>query len=63
MKTKCPKCNSDNVKFEDYLGQKILVCNKCGYDESEKYESYPVDTSRKNQKVSPYKKGGHLRTK
>jgi transcription initiation factor TFIIIB Brf1 subunit/transcription initiation factor TFIIB len=60
---RCPKCYSKNVKLEDYLGQKVLVCLDCGYDESEKYEAYPVETSRKKGKVTPYKKGGHLRTR
>jgi len=45
---RCPKCSSTDVKIINYLGAKVKVCNKCGYDERDVLEQYPEDrTSQK----------------
>mgnify|MGYP001590124492 FL=1 len=62
---KCPKCGSKNIKLGNYLGVKVVKCNKCGFDESSVYEIYPEQ--KKSQKAkgryTPYKTGGSQRTR
>lgn len=60
---RCPKCNSKDIEFLSINASKFLICNACGYDESENImEIYPEDRLSKGGKHSPYKKGGHQRT-
>ncbi|PIN79045.1 hypothetical protein COV16_05180 [Candidatus Woesearchaeota archaeon CG10_big_fil_rev_8_21_14_0_10_34_8] len=60
---KCPKCGSNKAKKEDYLGKEIIICDECGYDESEKYEAFPEERSgRFKSQHSPYKTGGSRRS-
>ena len=65
MKKSCPKCKSSNVKLIDYLGVKCVICKKCGFDESNKYEVYPEQkiSQKAKGRFTPYKTGGHKRTK
>lgn len=62
---KCPKCSSEDVEIIDYLGVKCRVCNKCGYDETSEYETFPQGRSSQKAKgrYSPYKTGGGHRTR
>jgi len=63
--TKCPKCNSTNVKFYNYLGIKTIKCSNCDFDESSIYAVYPEQkTSQKAKgKYAVYKRGGSQRTR
>lgn len=65
VKNYCPKCNSNDIKIIKYIGVKCIVCNKCGFDETESYEVFPEE--KKSQKVkgtyTPYKAGGFGRVK
>ena len=65
VKNACPQCHSDNIKRVDYMGISCAVCNDCGYDERNLYEVYPEEKVSQVQKgkFSPYKAGGHGRTK
>ena len=65
MKNKCPKCNSSKIKIFQYLGVKCVVCDNCGYNESQQYQVYPEEkTSQKAKgRYTPYKAGGSRRTK
>jgi len=64
MKKKCPHCESERIKYVRYMGVEMLLCEKCGYDERDKYEVYPSE--KKSQKAkgtySPYRTGGGRRT-
>ena len=62
---KCPKCGSENIKIVDYMGAKVIVCKKCGYDETEELAIVPEqrETQREKTRYSPYRKGGGKRTK
>ena len=60
----CPKCKSNNIEYETIDGSKFLICNDCGYDESEYLlEVYPDEKSSQKAKsrYSPYKSGGSRR--
>ena len=61
----CPKCNSKNVDLVSYMNIKCIKCNNCGYDESKQYEVYPEEkkSQKEKGKYTPYKVGGHKRTK
>jgi len=61
---KCPKCDSKNIKFVNYLDIKTIKCNNCGFDESSIYEVFPEQkTSQKAKgKYAVYKIGGSRRT-
>jgi uncharacterized Zn finger protein (UPF0148 family) len=61
----CPKCKSPNVRLEEYQGLDCIVCNDCGYDESQLYEVYPEHKSSQKAKgkFNVYKSGGKNRTK
>jgi len=61
---KCPKCNSKDVKLQNYLGIKAIKCGNCGFDESTVYEVFPEQkTSQKAKgKYTIYKTGGSQRT-
>ena len=63
MQKRCPRCGSKDVKVVDYLGAKVLVCNKCGYDERVGLEVFPEqrETQREKRRFSPYKAGGRGR--
>ena len=65
MKTKCPKCGSKNIKIVDYMGAKVLVCKKCGYDERDSLSIVPEQRTSQREKTrhSPYRTGGGKRTK
>ena len=65
MKTLCPKCKSGNVEVSEYMGVKCIICNDCGYDESQQYEVYPEEKGSQKEKSrhSPYKAGGFGRAK
>jgi transcription initiation factor TFIIIB Brf1 subunit/transcription initiation factor TFIIB len=60
---KCPKCGSENIKLVDYAGAKVIVCKKCGYDETEELAITPSqrETQREKRKYSPYRTGGKSR--
>ncbi len=61
----CPKCGSGNVKVVKVGSSEFLVCENCGYDESEHVlEVYPEEKSSQKAKSrhSPYKAGGSQRT-
>ena len=63
--TNCPICDSKDTGYLTVKNSRFLICNECGYDESEKIlEVYPEEkTSQKGKSGnSPYKKGGHQRT-
>jgi len=61
----CPKCDSQDVVFEEQQGVKFLLCKACGYDESVMYEVYSSErsTQREKRKHSPYRTGGGQRTR
>ena len=63
--TTCPKCKSENIALEDYMGIECMRCLDCGYDETTKYDVYPEE--KKSQKAkgryTPYKAGGGKRTR
>jgi DNA-directed RNA polymerase subunit M/transcription elongation factor TFIIS len=61
----CPKCKSPHVILEEYQGLDCIVCNDCGYDESQQYEVYPEHKSSQKAKgkFNVYKSGGKNRTK
>ena len=61
----CPKCKSSDVKKVHILGGDFLICNNCGYDESEDLlDVYPEGRSTQKGKsgFTPYKRGGGRRT-
>jgi len=60
----CPQCRSDNTKFVEYMGSKVLVCNDCGYSEIEELEVFPESRTGQRYKArySKYKAGGALRS-
>lgn len=61
----CPKCTSTDTKTSTFLGGTFLVCNHCGYDESEDIlDVYPEGRSTQKGKsgFTPYKRGGGRRT-
>lgn len=64
MKT-CPRCGSNRVHFEDYLGAKCVVCDSCGFDGRETYLVYPEEKRSQKEKgrYSPYKAGGAGRSR
>jgi len=64
-KTKCPICNSKNIKLADYLDIKCILCLDCGFDERKEYEVFPEDKVSQKEKArySPYKSGGGKRAK
>ncbi len=65
MEKHCPVCSSGNTEELAIKKSKFLICNECGYDESEEIlEVYPEQkTSQKGKlKHSPYKRGGSQRT-
>ena len=64
-KKNCPKCLSDNIKIDDYLGIKSIICKSCGFDEAKQYEVYPEQKTSQKEKAryTPYKTGGHSRSK
>ena len=45
------------------MGAKVVVCNKCGYDETEELAIVPSqrETQREKRKFIPYKTGGKRR--
>ena len=60
---KCPKCNKDTAENVEIFGSKFLICDECGYDESEELlDEYGGDRKSKSGKSSPYKRGGSMRT-
>jgi len=63
MKT-CPKCKS-KVELIDYMGESLIVCKECGYDERIEFDIVPEDrnTQREKTKHTPYKTGGPKRGK
>ena len=65
MTKHCPKCGSAKTKTQAYMDINILICEKCGYDESALYEIYPEHKTSQKAKgqFSPYKTGGSKRTK
>jgi|GEM_PF-1677177 len=61
----CPKCRSPDTEINTILGSTFLVCNSCGYDESEDLlDVYPEGRSTQKGKsgFTPYKRGGGRRT-
>ncbi len=62
---KCPKCGSENVKIVDYMEAKCLVCDDCGYDETEELAIVPEqrETQREKTRFTPYRTGGGKRTR
>lgn len=62
---RCPRCNSDKVRFEKFIGIKCLVCSNCGYDERKELSTASGDRSRQKGKSSftPYRAGGGKRTR
>ena len=59
----CPICGSKDTGYLTVKNSRFLICNECGYDESEKIlEVYPEEKTSKGGKGTPYKKGGHQRT-
>lgn len=65
IKSKCPKCNSNKIKIINYMGIECVICNNCGFDETESYEVFPEDKKSQKAKGSytPYKSGGFGRGK
>lgn len=61
----CPKCNSADVRVEEYQGIHCIICNDCNYDETQQYEVYPEHkpSQKAKGKFTPYKIGGSSRTK
>jgi hypothetical protein len=61
---KCPRCGSEKVHLEEYMGAKCLVCDSCSFDERETYLVYPEEDKNQKEKgrYSPYKAGGKDRT-
>ena len=65
IKKYCPKCNSNKIKIIRYMGINCIVCDNCGFDETESYEVFPEEKKSQVEKgrYSPYKAGGHRRSK
>lgn len=61
----CPVCSSDDVKIVRYMNVECLICRDCGFDERDEYDVVPVERTHPEDKMnySPYKHGGHGRTK
>ena len=59
-KTKCPKCGSEDAEKIDIIGSKAIVCNNCGYDESEELENPESKGRKKGRNV--YRTGGGRRS-
>ena len=62
---KCPKCGSEDIKIIDYMGAKVIVCNKCKYDETDELAITPGqrETQREKRKYSHYRSGGRKGTR
>jgi len=56
----CPKCDSKNAVYEDYMGVQCIICSDCGYDECKELEVYPEEKVSQKAKAqhSPYRTGG-----
>jgi|TARA_Y100000294_G_scaffold145679_1_gene140951 hypothetical protein len=65
MVKKCLKCGSEEIKVEDYLGVKVGLCRRCGWDERDELDL--DESGRVSQKAkgnfSVYKTGGSRRSK
>lgn len=67
MKAKiCPNCESEDIAFVTISSSQYLMCNECGFDESE--DILDVHESGRNTQKgktgnSPYKRGGSQRTR
>ena len=61
---KCPKCGSKEVEIKKVMKSNLLMCLKCGFDESEMLEVYAESRSTQSGKTkfTPYKKGGGKRS-
>ena len=61
----CPKCKSDKIKIIDYIGIRCIFCLNCGFDESLQFEVFSEEKKSQIEKGrhSPYKAGGHRRSK
>ena len=59
----CPKCNSKNIKIEEYQNIMCMVCKKCDYDERDLYDIVPEERTSQKAKGehTPYKTGGAQR--
>ncbi|MBI2147784.1 hypothetical protein HYU19_04905 [Candidatus Woesearchaeota archaeon] len=64
MTSKCPKCRSSNVAWEDYQGIPCITCQDCGFDERNEYDIAPEEKTSQQAKGSymKYKTGGSRRT-
>lgn len=63
MKKECPQCKKETAEVVKILGGKFLICDGCGYDESEDIlDEYGGSRKSKGGKSSPYKKGGPMRS-
>jgi predicted Zn-ribbon and HTH transcriptional regulator len=62
MKTKCPKCKSDDIELVDIFDNEFIICNKCGYDESEDVDVVG-DSGGKGKSRNVYRKGGGGRSR
>lgn len=60
MKEKCSKCGSEDVEKVNVIGADILICNACGYDESEELANPDAKAGRKGRNV--YRTGGGRRS-
>jgi Zn ribbon nucleic-acid-binding protein len=63
-KTKCPKCHSDKIKLEDYMGVECIICNDCNYNQIDELNIIAEDKVSQKEKgrYTPYKTGGGKRT-
>jgi predicted Zn-ribbon and HTH transcriptional regulator len=62
---KCPKCHSNKIELEDYMGAQCIICKECGYHEADELNISPeIKTSQREKgRYTPYKTGGGKRTK
>jgi hypothetical protein len=65
MKRTCPKCKSNNIQLEDYMGSECIICNDCKYNQIDELNitSENKTSQREKGRYTPYKTGGAKRTK
>jgi len=60
---KCPKCKSEDISYEEYMGATCIVCHSCKYREADVLEVFPESKISQKEKgrYTPYKTGGSKR--
>ena len=64
--SKCPSCKKGKLVEEEFVGDKILVCDKCGWDSTDpdlQVFGGGRNTQREKGRHSPYRSGGGIGTR